>query len=171
MDKAGTGPSAFAELNYTPQAADGSTAVDINEQVEVSKQFWAYQVDKGYLPAPHAAINNVPHMSFVWGEENIVFLRKRYAALQQENLFKGMQFSEDAEQIRTWAPLVMNGRDNDQGAPAVRLQGATGHPGMGGEDEGNGSLVWPEAERRPGAGEARAPGQPQGARPGGRDAR
>jgi malate dehydrogenase (quinone) len=125
MNNAGTGHSAFAELNYTPEAADGQVdtrkAVDINEQFEVSKQFWAYQVQKGYLPAPQAFINNVPHMSFVWGDENIAFLRKRYAALQNENLFKGMQFSEDAEQIRQWAPLVMNGRDKAQKVAATRM--------------------------------------------------
>lgn len=86
MNNAGTGHSAFAELNYTPEKADGSIdtrkAVDINEQFEVSKQFWAYQVQRGYLPDPRAFVNNVPHMSFVWGDENIAFLRKRYEALQ-----------------------------------------------------------------------------------------
>ena len=125
MNNAGTGHSAFAELNYTPEGADGSIetkkAVDINEQFEVSKQFWAYQVNKGYLPPAQAFINNVPHMSFVWGDENIAFLRKRYAALQQENLFKGMQFSEDYDQIRQWAPLVMNGRDKTQKVAATRM--------------------------------------------------
>ena len=124
MNNAGTGHSAFAELNYTPEKADGSIdtkkAVDINEQFEVSKQFWAYQVRKGYLPDPRAFVNNVPHMSFVWGDENIAFLRKRYEALQKENLFKGMQYSEDAAQIKAWAPIMMNGRDQNQKIAATR---------------------------------------------------
>jgi malate dehydrogenase (quinone) len=125
MNNAGTGHSAFAELNYTPDTPDGGIetkkAVEINEQFEISKQFWAYQVRRGYLPDPRAFINNVPHMSFVWGDENIAFLRKRYAALQKENLFKGMEFSEDYDQIRAWAPLVMDGRDKGQKVAATRM--------------------------------------------------
>jgi malate dehydrogenase (quinone) len=69
MNNAGTGHSGFAELNYTPEMPDGSIdtkkAVDINEQFEISKQFWAYQVNKQYLGAPQTFINNVPHMAFV----------------------------------------------------------------------------------------------------------
>jgi len=126
MNNAGTGHSGFAELNYTPEMPDGhidtKKAVDINEQFEISKQFWAYQVGKQYLGAPQTFINNVPHMAFVWGEDNIAFLRKRYDALQKENLFKGMLYSEDQEQIRKWAPLVMNGRDPKQHVAATRME-------------------------------------------------
>jgi len=125
MNNAGTGHSAFMELNYTPEAKDGTIqtgkAVDINEQFEVSKQFWAYQVKQGYLPDPRAFINNVPHMAFVWGDDNVNYLRKRYAALQKENLFKGMLYSEDRAQIREWAPLTMNGRDPNQKVAATRM--------------------------------------------------
>ncbi|MDN4037127.1 malate dehydrogenase (quinone) [Massilia sp. YIM B02443] len=125
MNNAGTGHSGFAELNYTPEMPDGSIdtrkAVDINEQFEISKQFWAYQVNKQYLGAPQTFINNVPHMAFVWGEDNIAYLRKRYAALQKENLFKGMLYTEDQELIRKWAPLVMNGRDPKQHVAATRM--------------------------------------------------
>jgi len=125
MNNAGTGHSGFAELNYTPEMPDGSIdtkkAVDINEQFEISKQFWAYQVNKQYLGAPQTFINNVPHMAFVWGDDNINYLRKRYDALQKENLFKGMLFTEDQEQIRKWAPLVMNGRDPQQKVAATRM--------------------------------------------------
>ncbi|MBD8528387.1 MULTISPECIES: malate dehydrogenase (quinone) [unclassified Massilia] len=126
MNNAGTGHSAFMELNYTPDLPDGSIetkkAVDINEQFEVSKQFWAYQVRQGAIPDARTFINNVPHMSFVWGDDNINFLRKRYAALQKENLFKGMLYSEDHAQIAKWAPLVMNGRDQNQKVAATRME-------------------------------------------------
>ncbi|MEM8512516.1 malate dehydrogenase (quinone) [Massilia sp. MP_M2] len=126
MNNAGTGHSGFAELNYTPEMPDGTIetkkAVDINEQFEVSKQFWAYQVQKQYLGAPQTFINNVPHMAFVWGDDNINFLRKRYAALQKENLFKGMLYSEDQAEISKWAPLVMNGRDAAQKVAATRME-------------------------------------------------
>ena len=47
-NNAGTGHSAFCELNYTPQKKDGSVdikkAVQIAEAFEVSKQFWTYLV-------------------------------------------------------------------------------------------------------------------------------
>jgi len=126
MNNAGTGHSGFAELNYTPEAPDGSIqtskAVEINEQFEISKQFWAYQVQKNYLGDPKTFINNVPHMAFVWGDENIKYLHKRYDALQKENLFKGMQYTEDHEQLRKWIPLVMNGRDKNQKVAATRME-------------------------------------------------
>ncbi len=52
-NNAGTGHSALCELNYTPQRADGSIdiskAVRINEQFQVTRQFWAYAVENGIL--------------------------------------------------------------------------------------------------------------------------
>jgi malate dehydrogenase (quinone) len=124
-NNAGTGHSAFCELNYTSVGTDGSIdiskAVGVNEQFEVSKQFWAYQVEQGVLSNPKTFINNVPHMSFVWGDDNIAFLHKRVAALQHSSLFRGMQISEDHEQIRQWAPLVMEGRDPQQKVAATRM--------------------------------------------------
>jgi malate dehydrogenase (quinone) len=124
-NNAGTGHSAFCELNYTSEGQDGSMdiskAVNVNEQFEVSKQFWAYQVEQGVLSNPPSFINNVPHMSFVWGEENIAFLHKRVDALQHSALFRGMEISEDHEQIRKWVPLVMEGRDPGQKVAATRM--------------------------------------------------
>jgi malate dehydrogenase (quinone) len=126
MNNAGTGHSGFAELNYTPETADGGIdthkAVDINEQFEISKQFWAYQVQKQYLGAPQTFINNVPHMSFVWGDDNIAYLHKRYDALQKENLFKGMVYTEDKDQLKKWIPLVMTGRNPQQKIAATRME-------------------------------------------------
>ena len=84
-NNAGTGHSALAELNYTPEKADGtidiSKAVAINESFEISKQFWAYQVEQGVLNNPKSFINDVSHMSFVWGDKNTEFLKKRYDCL------------------------------------------------------------------------------------------
>ena len=124
-NNAGTGHSAFCELNYTPEKADGSIdiskAVSIAESFEVSKQFWAHQVERGVLQEPRRFINAVPHMSFVWGEDNIDFLRKRHAALQQSPLFKGMEYSEQPQQIAEWVPLVMNGRSDTQQVAATRM--------------------------------------------------
>ncbi|PWF22221.1 malate dehydrogenase (quinone) [Corticimicrobacter populi] len=124
-NNAGTGHSGFAELNYTPEAPDGSIetgrAVDIAEQFEVSRQFWAHQAEQGRLPSPPDFINPTPHMSFVWGDENIEYLRKRHAALVRHPLFYGMQYSEDPEQIRQWAPLLIEGRDPAQKVAATYM--------------------------------------------------
>ncbi|MFI8415604.1 malate:quinone oxidoreductase [Serratia sp. NPDC078593] len=124
-NNAGTGHSAFCEMNYTPEKKDGtidiSKAVVVNESFEISRQFWAYQVKNNVLGEPKSFINNVPHMSFVWGDGNINFLRKRYAALQHSTLFRGMEYSEDPEQIKQWAPLAMNGRDPAQKIAATRM--------------------------------------------------
>lgn len=74
------------------------------------------------LRTPRSFINTVPHMSFVWGEDNVNFLRARYAALQQSSLFRGMRYSEDHAQIKEWAPLVMEGRDPQQKVAATRTE-------------------------------------------------
>ncbi|MDR7191670.1 malate dehydrogenase (quinone) [Luteimonas terrae] len=117
-NNAGTGHSGFAELNYTPEREDGSIetarAVDIAEQFEISRQFWSHQVEAGRLGTPGEFINATPHMSFVWGDANIDYLRRRHAALAKEPLFNGMVYSEDPQQIAAWAPLMMQGRDPAQ---------------------------------------------------------
>lgn len=114
-NNAGTGHSAFCELNYTPEMPDGSIdiskAINIAEQFEVSKQFWAYLVEKGLIAKPKEFIQSVPHMSFVW-DSNVDYLHKRYEALTKCPLFWGMQYSEDTETIGKWVPLVMEGRDD-----------------------------------------------------------
>jgi malate dehydrogenase (quinone) len=117
-NNAGTGHSALAELNYTPEDKDGNVnitkAIEINEAFQISRQFWSWQVKNGVLKNPRSFINSTPHMSFVWGDNNIAFLKKRYAALQASPLFSGMQYSEDPEQIKKWVPLMMEGRDPSQ---------------------------------------------------------
>ncbi|WP_124983091.1 malate dehydrogenase (quinone) [Ralstonia solanacearum] len=122
-NNAGTGHSALAELNYTPEKSNGkidiSKAVEINEGFQVSRQFWTYQVKNGVLKNPHSFINSTPHMSFVWGDENVRYLKKRYEALQASPLFRGMQFSDDYDQISKWVPLMMEGRDRSQKVAAT----------------------------------------------------
>jgi len=122
-NNAGTGHSANMELNYTPERADGSIdvskALDINEQFMISRQFWTAQVHRGVLNSPHSFINSTPHMSFVWGDKNVDYLAKRYAALQDTTLFQGMKFSTNHEQIKQWAPLVMEGRSATQKVAAT----------------------------------------------------
>ncbi|HJE22987.1 MAG TPA: malate dehydrogenase (quinone) [Methylorubrum populi] len=122
-NNAGTGHSALAELNYTPEDSKGNIqikkAVEINEAFQVTRQFLAWQVRQGVLKNPHSFINSTPHMSFVWGDENIEYLRKRHEALKASPLFAGMEYSTDPEQLKKWVPLMMEGRDPKQKVAAT----------------------------------------------------
>ncbi|WP_408584989.1 malate dehydrogenase (quinone) [Paraburkholderia tropica] len=122
-NNAGTGHTALAELNYTPRTASGSIditkAVRINEDFQVSRQFWAWGVSRGILKQPRSFINSTPHMSFVWGDENVRFLKARHEALQTNALFQSMQYSESHREIAQWAPLMMEGRDRRQKVAAT----------------------------------------------------
>ncbi|GAB4006881.1 malate dehydrogenase (quinone) [Nocardioides ultimimeridianus] len=117
-NNAGTGHSALCELNYTPQAADGSVdiskAVVVNEQFQISRQLWAFLIESGRIPRPDAFIHPTPHMSFVWGAENVEYLRERHRLLSAHPLFAGMEFSTDRAQIGRWAPLLVEDRDIDE---------------------------------------------------------
>ncbi|MCX2483661.1 malate:quinone oxidoreductase [Pedobacter sp. MR2016-24] len=124
-NNAGTGHSAFCELNYTPQLPDGSVethkAVAIAESFEVSKQFWSFLVAQNIVGSPETFIKSIPHMSFVWGDDNVAFLKERYTKLQQCELFKEMTYSEDPKQLEEWMPLVMADRDPAAKVAATRM--------------------------------------------------
>lgn len=124
-NNAGTGHAGYCELNYTPEAADGSVsiprALGINAAFEVSLQFWSSLVEQGVLSAPRTFINATPHESFVWGERDVAFLRERHARLSRHHLFADMQFSEDAAVIADWMPLVMQQRDRSEPTAATRV--------------------------------------------------
>lgn len=124
-NNAGTGHSAFCELNYTPERPDGSIdiskAIKIAESFEVSKQFWAFLIEENFISLPPSFIRPIPHMSFVWGEQNVEFLKKRYELLTACHLFDGMKYSENKEEIADWIPLVMEGRDQKQKVAATRM--------------------------------------------------
>lgn len=128
-NNAGTGHAAFCELNYTPELEDGSVdvkkAVKISESFEVSRQFWAYLVEKNLLQNPENFIKSVPHLSFVWGDDNVEYLRKRFNELQKYHLFKEMEFTDDANQIKEWAPLVMEGRKSKDKIAATSMKYGT----------------------------------------------
>jgi malate dehydrogenase (quinone) len=124
-NNAGTGHSAFCELNYTPEKADGTIdtakAVKIAESFEVSRQFWAYLVQQNRIKSPENFIKSIPHMSFVWGKKNVEYLRKRYEALRQYPLFKDMEYTEDQALLQRWIPLIMEGRDKSEKLAATRM--------------------------------------------------
>ena len=116
-NNAGTGHSAFCELNYTPEKEDGSIdtgkAFKIADSFEVSKQLWSYLTQKNILDKPETFIRQVPHMSFVHGDKEVLYLKKRYQALTANALFKGMKYSEDFDTLNQWMPLMMERRNPD----------------------------------------------------------
>ena len=128
-NNAGTGHSAFCELNYTPLLDEGtvdiSKALKISEQFEISKQFWSYLKTEKCLNPKKAFINDIDHMSLVWGEENVAFLRKRYEAMNKYPIFEDMKYTENAEEIREWIPLMMKGRDDGEDIAATRMEVGT----------------------------------------------
>jgi len=124
-NNAGTGHSAFCELNYTPESADGTIdpkkAISIAESFEVSRQFWAYLVEQNKVSSPENFIKSIPHMSFVWGEKNVEYLKKRFDALKPNQLFKDMVYSTDFSQLKEWMPLVMEGRSESDKVAATSM--------------------------------------------------
>ena len=124
-NNAGTGHAANCELNYTPQRKDGSVdiskALEVNTEFDLSRQLWAFLVRKGAIPDPRAFLHPCPHMSFVWGDENVAFLKARYAEMSANHCYHGMEYSEDRAKIAEWAPLVMEGREDGQPVAATRM--------------------------------------------------
>jgi len=124
-NNAGTGHAANCELNYTPQRPDGSVdisrALEVNTEFDLARQLWSYLVTKGAIPDPRAFIHPCPHMSMVWGKENVDFLRARYQAMSAHHCYHGMEYSEDRNQIAAWAPLTIEGRAEDEVIAATRI--------------------------------------------------
>jgi malate dehydrogenase (quinone) len=124
-NNAGTGHAANCELNYTPQRKDGSVdiseALEVNTEFDLSRELWSFLVNKGAIPDPRAFIHPCPHMSLVWGDENIAFLRQRYKEMSAHHCYHGMEYSEDHGEIAQWVPLVMEGRDKNQLVAATRM--------------------------------------------------
>ncbi|MBY6036904.1 malate:quinone oxidoreductase [Fictibacillus nanhaiensis] len=128
-NNAGTGHAALCELNYTVEKPDGSVdiskAISINEQFQVSMQFWSYLVNHKLIDNPKDFIMPLPHMSMVQGEENVAFLKKRMEALSSNPLFQGMEFSDDHEKLMEWIPLIMEGRKLDEPIAATKIDSGT----------------------------------------------
>ena len=128
-NNAGTGHAALCELNYTPVnragGVDISRALAVNTEFDLSRQFWAYLVSKGAIRDPQAFIHPVPHCSFVRGESDAAFLRKRFEALSAHHCYRGMEFSADPRQLAEWFPLVMEGRDPAPPVAGTRMRTGT----------------------------------------------
>jgi malate dehydrogenase (quinone) len=128
-NNAGTGHAALCELNYTPAGPDGrvdpTKATTINEQFQMSRQFWSHLVRKGMTGSPKDFISPVPHLSFITGENGRSYMRARHSALAAQPLFAGLEYTEDPAQLAEWLPLMMEGRDRDQIVAATRSDAGT----------------------------------------------
>lgn len=114
---AGTGHAGLCELSYTPDyGTDGEVdvkkAIEIFHQFEHSKQFWGYAARTGMIEDTHEFINPVPHLSFVYGQAQVDFLRSRHKKMTAHHFFEDMTYTEDRETIKEWAPLLLEGRDD-----------------------------------------------------------
>ncbi len=128
-NNAGTGHAALCELNYTPQAPDGSVNIDkavkISEEFQQSREFWNFLIDTGKIPAQDAFLSTTPHMTFVHGQANVDYLRARHAALVASSHFLDLEFSEDPAAISQWAPLLTLDRYTDEPIAATRAAHGT----------------------------------------------
>jgi malate dehydrogenase (quinone) len=128
-NNAGTGHAALCELNYTVEKQDRSIdiskAININEQFQVSMQFWSYLVNSKLIKHPEDFIMSLPHMSLVQGEQNVSFLKKRFEALTKNPLFQGMEFSDDPEKLMKWIPLIMKDRELNEPIAATKIDSGT----------------------------------------------
>jgi malate dehydrogenase (quinone) len=128
-NNAGTGHAALCELNYMPDSKDGALnpakAVTINEQFQQSRQLWSALIERGVLDEPSTFINATPHMTFVRGEKDVAYLRRRYELLREQPLFAGIEYSEDSRVINQWAPLLMQKRRKGEPFAATRVPAGT----------------------------------------------
>lgn len=127
-NNAGTGHAAYCELNYTPDKNGEISiqrALKITESYEISKQLWAYLIQKGVFDRPEHFINKVPHISFVSNETDVQFLRKRHDLMKKHHFYNDMMFSTDIGVLHAWMPLIMEGRKNNQNIAATYLEYGT----------------------------------------------
>ncbi|WP_047546862.1 malate dehydrogenase (quinone) [Psychroserpens sp. Hel_I_66] len=127
-NNAGTGHSALCELNYCPQE-NGKVSIekakDICNQFEVSKQFWSYLVSQGLIEKPEDFIQNVPHHSWVYGEDNVDYLKQRYEAMKTHFMFDTIEYTDRLEKMKEWFPLIANGRSSEEKIAASRIERGT----------------------------------------------
>ncbi len=128
-NNAGTGHSAFCELNYTPENEDGTVdikkAINICTQFEISKQYWSYLVAEGLIKDPKTFITPVPHHSWVKGEENANYLENRFKAFKEHFMFNSIEFTREVEKMKEWFPLMMHNRTEDEVMAASRIDRGT----------------------------------------------
>jgi malate dehydrogenase (quinone) len=124
-NNAGTGHAGLCELFYTPQLPDGSIditkAVRVNEQFQVTRQFWAYAADNGMVSDVRGFLNPVPHVSFVQGAERVEYLRRRRQALADNPLFAGIEWVEGVDEFARRLPYMAAQRDLSESSAPIAL--------------------------------------------------
>lgn len=114
-NNAGTGHAGLCELFYTPERPDGSIditkAVRVNEQFQVTRQFWAHAVESGLVDHPRSFLHPIPHVSFVQGAGAVDYLRRRHRALAGNPLFAGTELITDFGDFAARLPAMAAGRD------------------------------------------------------------
>ena len=137
-NNAGTGHAGLCELFYTPQLPDGSIditkAVRVNEQFQVSRQFWAYAAENGMVSDVRGFLNPVPHVSFVQGAERVDYLRRRRDALAGTRCLPAANGSRTPPNspggCRTWPPnAVSPNRSRSTGLPTAPMSTSARCPG------------------------------------------
>ena len=128
FNNAGTGHAANCELNYTPINKQGNIeinkALEINNSFEKSLSFWASLYEKGKIDCKKF-LKFTPHISFVEGDTDVNFLRKRYQLLSKFNEFKEMEFTTEFSEISFWAPLITENRSTKIKIGATRVKRGT----------------------------------------------
>ena len=125
LNNAGTGHAGYCELNYTPEnkygQVDISRAIKINEMFENSLEFWAY-LEKKYDEFDSSKfLRKIPHISFVKGDKNINFLKKRFDILKKQPLFKEIEFTKDPKLIQKWVPLLFTNNLKEEKFAATKV--------------------------------------------------
>jgi malate dehydrogenase (quinone) len=127
-NNAGTGHAGLCELFYTPEQPDGSIditkAVRVNEQFQVTRQFWAYAAENGMVSDVRGFLNSVPHVSFVQGAQGVDYLRRRREALAGNPLFARTEWIDDADEFARRLPYMAAGRDVSEPAGPIALSWA-----------------------------------------------
>jgi malate dehydrogenase (quinone) len=117
-NNAGTGHAGLCELFYTPEQPDGSIdiskAVHVNEEFQVTRQFWAYAAENGMLTDVRGFLNPMPHVSFAHGADRVDYLRRRRQALADNPLFARTELIEEPDEFARRLPFMAAKRDFSQ---------------------------------------------------------
>ncbi len=124
FNNAGTGHAANCELNYTPLDEKGNLKIDkalsINRSFETSMSLWASLYEAGKIDIKKF-LKFIPHISFVSGQDNISFLKKRFQKMTENPEFIDMEFSTSFDEISSWAPLITKDRNPSTQIAATRI--------------------------------------------------
>ncbi len=128
LSNAGTGHAANCELNYTPlvknRTFDLTKALSINNAFETSLELWASLYEKGNINIENF-LRFVPHISFVSGENNCLFLLERFKAMSEVKEFKEMMYTDSFKEISEWTPLITDGRPRNEIIAATKISRGT----------------------------------------------